>query len=102
MCDCELSHNGFGMSGRICDCPAGTRPVSLYELVASLKSFVHLAAYDDEGPDLLRDLPDSHVFELTWAAGQGDDAKSDYPMITAGQIRRARAVIAALGLTVKE
>lgn len=24
MCDCELSHNGVGMVGRECDCPAGT------------------------------------------------------------------------------
>lgn len=23
MCDCELSHNGLGMVGRECDCPAG-------------------------------------------------------------------------------
>lgn len=23
LCDCELSHNGFGMAGRECDCPAG-------------------------------------------------------------------------------
>lgn len=23
LCDCELSHNGCGMSGRECDCPAG-------------------------------------------------------------------------------
>jgi len=23
LCDCELSHNGLGMVGRECDCPAG-------------------------------------------------------------------------------
>jgi hypothetical protein len=23
ICDCELSHNGLGMVGRECDCPAG-------------------------------------------------------------------------------
>lgn len=26
LCDCELSHNGCGMSGRECDCPAGAKP----------------------------------------------------------------------------
>lgn len=25
LCDCERSHNGFGMAGRECDCPAGRR-----------------------------------------------------------------------------
>ena len=25
LCDCELSHNGFGMAGRECDCPAGRK-----------------------------------------------------------------------------
>ncbi len=24
VCDCELSHNGLGLMGRLCDCPAGT------------------------------------------------------------------------------
>ena len=26
LCDCELSHNGMGMMGRECDCPAGNAP----------------------------------------------------------------------------
>jgi len=26
LCDCERSYNGFGISGRECDCPAGDAP----------------------------------------------------------------------------
>lgn len=26
LCDCELSHNGLGIVGRECDCPASNKP----------------------------------------------------------------------------
>jgi hypothetical protein len=31
LCDCELSHNGLGMAGRGCDCPAGHAMIAAQE-----------------------------------------------------------------------
>ncbi len=32
LCDCERSHNGLGLAGRECDCPAGYNSLSISRL----------------------------------------------------------------------
>ena len=38
ICDCERSHNGLGIAGRECDCPAGMDP-DLREALETLSDF---------------------------------------------------------------
>lgn len=60
----------------------------------ALKSVLHLLKPErGEIDDQLEGLPDSHLFELVWSREHGDGM---YPCVTAGQLRRARAVLSEL------
>lgn len=63
----------------------------------ALRSVLHLLkpsiGPDSDGEDALHGLPDCHLFQLCW----GDEHNHDEPQITAGQLRRARAALAAAG-----
>jgi hypothetical protein len=62
------------------------------EALASWHNLVKTAPID-EGDDPLEGLPDSHLFELQWT----DDVDvPEVKTITAGQIRRASAVLAKI------
>lgn len=68
----------------------------------ALRAFLHLVTPgpNDDDRDGLEGLPDSFQFELVWApnADIRNAPKEQFqdPTITAGQIRRARAALAAL------
>ena len=79
LCDCERSHNGLGLAGRDCDCPAGANPPPAdaergHENTAQPNGEVNMsekAPRDDEGalmnplPDTSLDLIDGIAFILT-------------------------------------
>ena len=40
LCDCELSHNGLGLAGRVCDCPAGAQPLDREEAETHANEYI--------------------------------------------------------------
>lgn len=62
----------------------------LREALSSWQNLVKIAPIDD-GTDPLDGLPDSHLFELAWA---DDHDIASIKTISAGQIRRARTILA--------
>lgn len=51
LCDCELSHNGFGMVGRECDCPAGRTIRVLCEACGG-EGKIYTSRYGGNDPDV--------------------------------------------------
>lgn len=80
VCDCERSHNGLGMGGRVCDCQPSSETVErVAKAIFAREQFMHM----DEG----------RVFDLVQWDELGDP---EYPVEQERYRDLARAALAAM------
>jgi RyR domain len=96
LCDCELSHNGLGMSGRECDCPAGVKQATPQTEGTSVDDDIKQAQQSDPAvihTHPMEELRQSAVMIRTWIP-------EVFPANSAGQVHFVRAVMESVATVI--